>query len=113
MFFWLQANGDDMKTLRERIEIEQAGLDGKNISRRAINVDGTIIGIWEIIIDTDEHVYEWTRYDYRIKPEPRVIYVPMLSDGHVSNSHDVLYDPTYFDQQGILYKKFIEVIDEN
>ena len=54
--------GNIMKTLKEKIEIMQAALDGEEIE-----VYSTIGNDW---VKTNVPVWNWDNYDYRIKPKP-------------------------------------------
>lgn len=59
-----------MKTLKERIAVEQAGLDGKTIETKKIiydEYDGKVA-------DPKTYLYNWQDNDYRIKPEPITLY---------------------------------------
>ena len=96
-----------MKTLAEKIAIMQACLDGKVIEVENI---ATTEG-WNV--SDIEPVFNWTHCDYRIKPEPLVIWV---------NFYDGCRDFIHLNEQaateaGISNKatrtavKFIEVIE--
>ena len=64
-----------MKTLKERIEIEQAFLDGKQIQYRYLLRGGWHHAPIYDAKDDDNFLFHWMSYDYRIKAEPRVVYV--------------------------------------
>ena len=57
-----------MKTLKEKIEVMQAALDGKAIQKQMMEE-----GEW---LDAKTQVinFGWIDYDYRIKPEPITLY---------------------------------------
>ncbi len=62
-----------MKSLKERIAIEQAFLDGKETEWRLD--DG---GIWDKIYtgqNKDGYIFNWGKFDYRIKQEPMEFWV--------------------------------------
>jgi len=99
-----------MKTLKERIEIETAGLNGEVIERRflqGINSDYEI----KPDADHDDAVYCWPDFDYRIKPEPRVIYVATFRDGTPTDSGGIFFIPDYLVQNRIEHKRFVEDLD--
>ena len=62
-----------MKSLKERIDIETAALDGKPIEQALIVKDRA----WHLeeIVHPDGYIFDWRCYDYRIKPEPLVLWV--------------------------------------
>ena len=67
-----------MKTLADKIDVMLAAQDGKEIEQsRAEFRDGE----WIRVHDQDECTFNWGKYDYRIKPEPREFYVNFFSDG--------------------------------
>ena len=54
-----------MKTLKERIEIEKAFLDGKDVE---VFDEGWLqLGRY----NSEGYLFEWHRFDYRIKEEPK------------------------------------------
>ena len=57
-----------MKTLKERIAIEQALLDGEIVQE--FNIDGDYT--WDC---GKEHIFYWNCCDYRIKPKPMEFWV--------------------------------------
>ena len=93
-----------MKTLKERIEVMQACLDGETIEV----VDNNKTGRW-VVADYIPN-FNWSSCNYRIKPEPMVIWVniyPIEFCGHktkeLSKGFAGLTDRTAV--------KFIEVIE--
>ena len=52
-----------MKTLKERIEIEKAFLDGIDVE--VFDEDWLQLGRY----NSEGYLFEWHRFDYRIKPE--------------------------------------------
>ena len=67
-----------MKTLREMISVMQACEDGKKIEVSCYMLDKET----ERWIDDVSPVWEWARYQYRIKSEPLIIYASVSTDGH-------------------------------
>jgi hypothetical protein len=61
-----------MKSLKEKIEVMQAALDGKEIEASEKN------GKWA---EASAPNWDWHIYDYRIKPEPREFFVNVYGDG--------------------------------
>ena len=61
-----------MKTLKEKIEIMQAALDGEEIEVYSTRGDD-----W---VKTNVPVWNWDNYDYRIKPKPLEFWVNIYSD---------------------------------
>lgn len=55
-----------MKTLKERVEVMQAYLDGKTIQD---NIDGN----WTDWESGNDPQFNWSSYDYRIKPENKQV----------------------------------------
>lgn len=103
-----------MKTLKERIEIESAGSDGKNIE-----VDIGYTGEWEKFHNPDEPdtIYLWREDDYRIKPEPRVIYVNEYKTSGISSTWHTTRETAIKSSAGVgrtitRVIKFIEVLEE-
>ena len=60
-----------MKTLKEKIEVMQAALDGKEVEYDHGN------GFWESCSPT----WDWASWDYRIKPEPMECWVNVYPEG--------------------------------
>lgn len=54
-----------MKTLKEKIAVMQAALDGKEIE-----VQDKGDNSWDLIIDATRLEFNWGMVNYRIKPEP-------------------------------------------
>lgn len=53
-----------MKTLKEKIEVMQAALDGGKLETCSLTYDGK----W---MPAHSPLFNWVQSDYRIKPEPR------------------------------------------
>jgi len=100
-----------MKTLKERIEIESAGSDGKNIE-----VDIGYTGEWEKFHNPDEPdtIYLWREDDYRIKPEPRVIYVNEYKLHGISNQWHTTQEGAidHANGSGITISRVIKFIED-
>ena len=93
-----------MKTLKERIEIMQACLDGKEIEVLRGN---------EMWVTINDPSFEWKDTRYRIKPEPMVIWCNVYNDGMCGIAYtskaDAKLNADYSLEKTI--KKFIEVIE--
>ena len=90
-----------MKTLKEKISIMQACLDGKDIQVQTS-------GKWIFTnINTD---FNWAHYDYRIKPEPLTIWVNIYDKGFSSYESASLAEIWAADNV-IRTAKFIEAIE--
>lgn len=61
-----------MKTLKEKIEVMQAALDGKDIEYTPHK------DYWEI---DPSPSFNWDRFNYRIKPEPMEFWVNVYEGG--------------------------------
>ena len=61
-----------MKTLKEKIEVMQAALDGKQVE---FKFNGSEWG--RCLVNPN---FGWTDYDYRIKPEPLELWVNVVDD---------------------------------
>jgi hypothetical protein len=70
----LIVKGKDMTT-KEKIEVMQAHLDGKDIECRESGEHE-----WENI-NTKEPVWNWVHFDYRIKRRPREFKLQLFKDG--------------------------------
>ena len=57
------------KTLKEKIEVMQAALDGKEIEAKYTNRNDT----WDV--QCAGFAWDWSIFDYRIKPEPMEFWV--------------------------------------
>jgi len=96
-----------MKSLKEKIEVMQAALDGKEIERNT----GTNNG-WQPEPDPD---WSWDCWDYRIKPEPMEFWINVYVDGeegvftHYSEEAAVDFASTRLDLKTI---KVREVMNE-
>lgn len=64
-----------MMTVDQMIEVLTAYKAGKKIQFR-----GYGLLLWEDCIN-NEPLWNWTAYDYRVKPEPKVIWVNEYADG--------------------------------
>ena len=62
-----------MKTLKEKIEVMQAALDGEEIEVYSARGDD-----W---VKTNVPVWNWDNYDYRIKPKHLEFWVNVHSSG--------------------------------
>lgn len=98
----------------EAIKIMQAWLDGNPIEGRSRAIEPWAIEGWEPIVGDPQ--WDWTRFDYRIKPEPRVLHFAEFSNGALS------YQPLSNDEvqrytvdkgpKSTRLVKFVEVMDE-
>jgi len=98
-----------MTTLREKIEIMTAAEDGAVIQWKGMGEE-----IW-ISADLPEGIevsFNWTDFDYRIKPAPMEIWVNIYSDylggPHFSKSEA---DNEFGGKNRVSCKRFIEVIE--
>ena len=96
-----------MKTLRERIEIETAFLNGEDIEW------GKFDGEWRPLLTEDNYAFYWKDLNYRIKPKPSEFWVLMVKNGDnypslINNERKYLEQ---FDGGKII--KVREVLDEN
>lgn len=62
-------------TTEEMIEVMQAYVAGKEIQMQVFSSEGQI---WQAVVTPK---WDWRNNKYRIKPEPRVIYLPKFSGG--------------------------------
>lgn len=77
-----------MKTLKEKIAVMQAALDGKEIDQsRKAYADGE----WIRCYDPKTLNFNWEKYDYRIKPKPLECWVNTY-DGNISQGYDTEND---------------------
>lgn len=75
-----------MKTLKEKIEVMQAALDGKEI--QILICDG-----WDDWDNDTLPAFNWGANDYRIKPEPMEFWVNVYDDGiKILISHEANID---------------------
>ena len=65
-----------MKSLKEKIEVMQAALDGKDTELNS--GDG-----WRPSFIPKNHAWDWANYDYRIKQEPMEIYAEVYENGKI------------------------------
>ena len=68
-----------MKTLKEKIKVMQAALDGADID---FKLNG---GVWNKSVDPLELEWMWTEFDYRVTPKPIECWVNVL-DGETCSS---------------------------
>ena len=98
----------------EAIKIMQAWLDGKAIEGRSRAIEPWAIEGWEPIIGDPQ--WDWARFDYRIKPEPRVMYLAEFSNGALSyiplNDDAVRAHANARGPKSTRLVKFVEVTDE-
>ena len=70
-----------MKTLKEKIDIMQAALDGESVEEQLVStLDSRRWLSLEPVIDRNYMTFDWVKYDYRIKPEPLEFYVSVTGD---------------------------------
>lgn len=68
-----------MKSLKEKIEVMQAALDGKGIKYKHKNSsDG-----FDLRKCVDDYNFNWSEYDYYIKPEPMEFWVNVYEEQNV------------------------------
>ena len=88
-----------MKTLKERVAIEQALVDGKIVQE--------VSGSGHTTDCNPEHVFYWNVLDYRIKPEPMEFYLSFWDNGAMVVSKTMSGAPA-----GLKTIKVREVTDE-
>jgi len=96
-----------MKSLKEKIEVMQAYLDGEKIEHR---MDDT--GEWKDVYNAP--YFQWGEWDYRIKPKPMEIWVNIYADGDIfgHRNKDSAKSALISDSGNVrLAVKFIEVTD--
>jgi hypothetical protein len=94
----------NVNTLDEMIAVIQAYKDGKTIQFRYGKGEN-----WAIC--TLQHLFNFSDFVYRIKPEPRVVYVNLYSDSHTAyNSSERAKDSAAFTclEKAV---KFVEVLE--
>ena len=95
-----------MKTLKEKIEVMKAALDGKEIEHTWMNQDD-----W-ILTQTQPHPdFNWQKMDYRIKPEPMEFWVNVSSDFGFRTKEEALLTAKLFKNKKIRTIKVREVIE--
>lgn len=67
-----------MMTIDEMIEVLQAARDGKKIQKRAYQGFG--ISGNKPYTDIDMLFWDFIKYDYRVRPEPKAIFIPFTDD---------------------------------
>ena len=100
--------GNIMKSLKERIAVEQACLDGEVI---VYSDQGEADG-YSRTIDITEVIFHWDLYDYRIKSKPMEIWVNIYENGmygHKTKAQAVAGINTKC--KNVRTIKFIEVIE--
>ena len=95
-----------MKTLKERIEIMQACLDGKEIEYISTTRYGG-----ELWSKSSNHNFNWDVYDYRIKPEPMVLWINTEESDHICYGYRRIEDAERLATSPKKFRKFIEVIE--
>ena len=71
-----------MKTLKERIAIEQACLDGAEIESQLVSTLDDRRWQYKLMpVDRNTVVFSWDEIDYRIKQEPMTFWVNVYSGG--------------------------------
>lgn len=65
-----------MKTLKERIEVEQAALEGKLINSKSNNGD---CATYNIMVGGD-FIFDWANHDYEVKPWPLEFWVNVFEN---------------------------------
>jgi hypothetical protein len=96
-----------VKTTAEKIAVMQAFEDGKEIQFR----NNSRPDSW---IDCPNPAWNWEMTDYRVKPEPRVIWVNEYSDGlntwHYQTREDA--NINIGRRARIACRKFVEVMED-
>jgi len=77
-----------MKTLKEKIEVMQAALDGRSVETKIAESDYS----WGAS-NTQPPVFNWHINDYRIKPEPREYYLSFWGHDGVTVSKTMAAAP--------------------
>ncbi len=71
-----------MKTLKQKIEVMAAALDGKGIEKLTN-------GEWsQLFTPPDKMSFDWNSKDYRVKQEPMEYWVDVYTDGDVEIASD-------------------------
>lgn len=87
-----------MKTLKEKIEVMQAALDGKEIESKWLQKGNPE---WK---SEDMLVFNWVCFDYRIKPEPLEIYIDIYDADTSNPRYEVGSDSNRFKYDGQPFK---------
>lgn len=96
-----------MKTLKEKIEVMQAALDGKEIEVNRDDGEG-----WRSSFMPQNHAWEWGNYDYRIKPEPMEFHMNVFkSSTLLGNTREAMEEIGKSHADYIKTIKVIEVIE--
>ena len=82
-----------MKTLKERTKIQQAYFDGAKIQF-----------MYKVWTDVESPHFDWYETDYRIKPEPMVLYIAIYDNGE----KEIMNDGDEAKESGVIHK-FIKV----
>lgn len=77
-----------MKTLKEKIKVMQAALDGKEIEYRNYPYDERHTWSWSSFVGNGGLVWNWPNVDYRIKPEPIERWYNKFSGYPMSTTYD-------------------------
>ena len=93
---------------RQAAKVLQAYADGKTVQCKQRSKAGQ----WQDL-DATAGVFNWTQYLYRIKPEPRVVYVCDYGDGIFNhNTHESRERARECSLRGIVdIVKFVEATD--
>lgn len=96
-----------MTTTQEKIKVMQAFCEGKAIQYRKKDS----LNQWYNV--GVEPIWDWNQVDYRIKPEPRVIYVNEYAEGlaHVHFNSEVEAKTVGYNT--IRQIKFVEVLEDD
>lgn len=92
-----------MSTTAEKIAVMQAHIDGKAIEFCGFDTEQNP-GDW---ITEAEPVWNWARRNYRVKPEPRSIWIAYEKTGEI---YDVYNCPPQIALNGRTITEFIEVL---
>lgn len=97
----------DRKRARELITILQAWVDGKTIQKRRVGDNPRDWHDWDGTIPMFDHKI----YEYRIKPEPRVVWMYETEDDHPTDAWLSDHDPSDDDVEQFDLVKFQEVLE--
>ena len=90
---------------KQKIEVLQAYLDGKPIQ----------IGTgsqWVDYTEGSEPLWKWSSFNYRVKPEPMVLYANIYKNGVLTFNSEEMARSRATDAVIRTAVKFVEVIDE-
>lgn len=93
------------KTTEEKIKVMQAYTEGKEIEIESVE------GGWYVV---PEPSWNWRTFDYRVKPEPKVLWVVYSRQGVRIGTLNNEYSAASLAHRkdGRYYKKFVEVTEE-